>query len=392
MTLIAAMEPDARPRERLAARGAEQLTDGELLAVVLGAGTRGASALEVAAAVLRGVEGPAGLLRATPAELSGFAGIGPVRATPDRGGARARAPRGRRPSLARPAGGRRVRGLDVFPQPARAAVGRGVLGARARRAPPRAERALPGARLAHRRRDSPARRLPARSSGRRPRPSSFATTTRRAIRRPRGPTSSSRRGCARWAISCGIPVLDHVVVGWEGLRQPRGAQLEVAPDGLRLPPCARPPALPSLVVVVVADSGARRAGARVRGAHADRGAGDGGRFARLGGRRRGAPLLNPSGMSLTKAYTIDGTYGYASRLSEQFLHASIVDSTSPFNLAGGLYYTYHSSSPSGGLVGARSRGGAGAVVPLRTVRRRSAGRSSTSSSTTATRSTATTAA
>ena len=27
------------------------------------------------------------------------------------------------------------------------------------------------------------------------------------------------------------------------------------------------------------------------------------------------PLLNPSGMSLTKAYTIDGTYGYASRLS-----------------------------------------------------------------------------
>ncbi|HSY37999.1 MAG TPA: hypothetical protein VLA79_00685 [Polyangia bacterium] len=59
------------------------------------------------------------------------------------------------------------------------------------------------------------------------------------------------------------------------------------------------------------------------------------------------PLLNPSGMSLTKAYTIDGTYGYASRLSDQFLHASIVDSTSPFNLAGGLYYTYHSSSPSG---------------------------------------------
>jgi DNA repair protein RadC len=81
MTLIAAMEPAARPRERLVARGAEQLTDSELLAVVLGAGTRGVSALEVAATVLRGADGPTGLLRATPAELSGFAGIGPVRAT-----------------------------------------------------------------------------------------------------------------------------------------------------------------------------------------------------------------------------------------------------------------------------------------------------------------------
>jgi DNA repair protein RadC len=79
MTLIAAMEPETRPRERLAARGAEQLTDSELLAFVLGAGTRGASALEVAAAVLRGADGPTGLLRATPAELAGFAGIGPVR-------------------------------------------------------------------------------------------------------------------------------------------------------------------------------------------------------------------------------------------------------------------------------------------------------------------------
>lgn len=59
------------------------------------------------------------------------------------------------------------------------------------------------------------------------------------------------------------------------------------------------------------------------------------------------PLLNPSGMSLTKAYTITGSYGYASRLSDQFAHVSVVDSTSPFNLSGGLYYTYHSTSPSG---------------------------------------------
>jgi hypothetical protein len=59
------------------------------------------------------------------------------------------------------------------------------------------------------------------------------------------------------------------------------------------------------------------------------------------------PLLNPSGMSLAKTYSIEAAYDYASRLSDQFLHASIVDSTSSYNLAGGLYYTYHASNPSG---------------------------------------------
>jgi DNA repair protein RadC len=81
MTRIAALEPDARPRERLTSRGAEHLTDGELLALVLGAGTRGASALEVAASVLRGMGGLPALLRATPGELAAFAGIGPARAS-----------------------------------------------------------------------------------------------------------------------------------------------------------------------------------------------------------------------------------------------------------------------------------------------------------------------
>jgi hypothetical protein len=76
------------------------------------------------------------------------------------------------------------------------------------------------------------------------------------------------------------------------------------------------------------------------------------------------PLLNPSGMSLTKAYTIDGTFGYASRSSDQFLHASIVDSTSPFNLAGGLYYTYHSTNPSGGVAGHGHEGGLALSFPF----------------------------
>ncbi len=76
------------------------------------------------------------------------------------------------------------------------------------------------------------------------------------------------------------------------------------------------------------------------------------------------PLLNPSGMSITKAYTIDGTYGYASRLSDQFIHASIVDSTSPFNLAGGLYYTYHTASPTDAPAGHGHEGGLALSFPF----------------------------
>jgi hypothetical protein len=72
------------------------------------------------------------------------------------------------------------------------------------------------------------------------------------------------------------------------------------------------------------------------------------------------PLLNPSGMTVAKTYDIEATYGYASaanlpasaapnRLADSFLHASIVDSTSSYNLAGGLYYTYHTADRGGGV-------------------------------------------
>lgn len=108
MSLMAAIEPDARPRERLAARGAEHLTNAELLAIVLGTGTRGTSALEVAAAVLRGLEGPSGLLRATGAELAAFVGIGSVRATL----IQAALELGRRALAERPARGQRVAGAS----------------------------------------------------------------------------------------------------------------------------------------------------------------------------------------------------------------------------------------------------------------------------------------
>ena len=192
MATIAAMEPDARPRERLAARGAEQLTDGELLAIVLGdRDARRQRARGRRGRAPAGVGGPdrAACARRRPS-WPRIAGIGAGARHAGRGGAGARAAGRRRASYPRPAAGRRVRGLDVFSQPAGAAVGRGVLGARPRRAPPRAERDT-----VWRAARSPASRFiratsSGRSSGRRPPRSSSATTTRRAIRRPRARTSS----------------------------------------------------------------------------------------------------------------------------------------------------------------------------------------------------------
>src|SRR5450432_729419 len=108
MTLIAALESGARPRERLTERGAEHLTDGELLAILLGSGTRGASALDVAGAVLRGLDGLAGLSRATQHELATFGGIGPVRATQ----VLAALELGRRAIAGRPERGQRLAGAS----------------------------------------------------------------------------------------------------------------------------------------------------------------------------------------------------------------------------------------------------------------------------------------
>jgi hypothetical protein len=76
------------------------------------------------------------------------------------------------------------------------------------------------------------------------------------------------------------------------------------------------------------------------------------------------PLLNPSGMSLAKSYTVEGGYAYANRLSDNFLHASVVDSTSSYNIAGGLYYTYHFASPSGLPAGHGHEAGAAVSLPF----------------------------
>lgn len=75
------------------------------------------------------------------------------------------------------------------------------------------------------------------------------------------------------------------------------------------------------------------------------------------------PLLNPSGMSIVKSYVVEGGYTYGRRLEENFLHASVVDGTSTFNIAGGLYYTYHHIAPPG-TTGQSHEGGGALSLPM----------------------------
>ncbi len=75
-----------KPRERLLAGasqhgdGARQLADAELLAVLLGQGARGISAVELARVLLDRFGGVRGTLNAQPRELCQVAGMGPAKA------------------------------------------------------------------------------------------------------------------------------------------------------------------------------------------------------------------------------------------------------------------------------------------------------------------------
>ena len=69
--------PDAeRPRERLAALGADALKNSELIAIVLRTGTRGSSALEIAEQLLNRFESLDSLARASLDELCQTKGVG----------------------------------------------------------------------------------------------------------------------------------------------------------------------------------------------------------------------------------------------------------------------------------------------------------------------------
>jgi DNA repair protein RadC len=69
------LAPEDRPREKLLARGAEVLGTNELLAVVLGTGTRSLSALELANQILSSAGGLAGLARSSPDSLARLRGL-----------------------------------------------------------------------------------------------------------------------------------------------------------------------------------------------------------------------------------------------------------------------------------------------------------------------------
>ncbi len=78
---IKELPPDERPRERLLAKGAEALTEAELLAIIIRDGTRRESALDLARRLLAESDNSlGGLSRKSIAELCKTHGIGPARA------------------------------------------------------------------------------------------------------------------------------------------------------------------------------------------------------------------------------------------------------------------------------------------------------------------------
>jgi DNA repair protein RadC len=101
---LSVLNPDARPRERLVAHGPRPLSDAELLAIVLGAGTPGLSATDVAHALLARGGGLGGLARSSLDELRDQLGVGVARAT----AVLAALELGRRSVGERPARGRRI--------------------------------------------------------------------------------------------------------------------------------------------------------------------------------------------------------------------------------------------------------------------------------------------
>ncbi|MFQ5792265.1 MAG: UPF0758 domain-containing protein, partial [Acidobacteriota bacterium] len=74
------LPPQDRPREKLLERGAEVLGNNELLAVVLGTGTRRLSALDLANQILQTAGGLRGLARLSPGGLGRLRGLKAARA------------------------------------------------------------------------------------------------------------------------------------------------------------------------------------------------------------------------------------------------------------------------------------------------------------------------
>lgn len=76
---IRELPADERPREKLAARGADALTDAELLAILLRTGVEGANAIEVARQLIAKYGSLGGLSRCSVKELAAIKGVGPAK-------------------------------------------------------------------------------------------------------------------------------------------------------------------------------------------------------------------------------------------------------------------------------------------------------------------------
>lgn len=75
-TRIADLPPEARPREKLLARGPQALADAELVALLLRSGVRGCNALQLGQRLLEAFGGLHGLLHAPAARLRAVKGLG----------------------------------------------------------------------------------------------------------------------------------------------------------------------------------------------------------------------------------------------------------------------------------------------------------------------------
>jgi DNA repair protein RadC len=74
------LPPEDRPREKLALRGSDALSDCELIAILLRTGMQGANAIEVARQLLARFGSLGALARCSVKELSAIKGIGPAKA------------------------------------------------------------------------------------------------------------------------------------------------------------------------------------------------------------------------------------------------------------------------------------------------------------------------
>jgi DNA repair protein RadC len=73
------LPPDARPREKLLARGPAALADAELIALLLRTGVKGHSVLQLSQQLLTEFGGLSGLLQAEAADLKRIKGFGPAK-------------------------------------------------------------------------------------------------------------------------------------------------------------------------------------------------------------------------------------------------------------------------------------------------------------------------